>query len=61
MRFEIVGVIRDARYQDMREPIAPTAYVPFHAIDAKGAPQPVREGLSSRARPDPTRSRWHPL
>jgi predicted permease len=43
-RFEIVGVVRDARYQDMREPIAPTAYVPFHSIGAKGVPQPVRGG-----------------
>ena len=33
-RFQIVGVVGDARYRDMREPITPTAYVPFHAIDA---------------------------
>jgi predicted permease len=44
IRFEIVGVVRDARYRDMREPITPTAYVPFHSIDTKGAPQPVRGG-----------------
>jgi putative ABC transport system permease protein len=42
VRFEIVGVVRDARYRGMREAIAPTAYVPFLSIDAKGAPQPVR-------------------
>lgn len=28
-RFEIVGVARDARYEDMRMPIRATAYVPF--------------------------------
>jgi ABC-type lipoprotein release transport system permease subunit len=28
----------------MREPMLPVAYVPFHAIDAKGALHPVREG-----------------
>ena len=33
-RFQIVGVVSDARYRNMREPITPTAYVPFHAIDA---------------------------
>jgi predicted permease len=55
MRFEIVGVVRDARYQNMREPITPTAYVPFHSIDANGATQPVREGTfivrTSRSNP----------
>ena len=29
---------------DMREPILPTAYVPFHSIDAKGALQPMGRG-----------------
>ena len=33
-RFLIVGVVSDARYRNMREPITPTAYVPFHAINA---------------------------
>jgi predicted permease len=27
--FEIVGWVRDARYRNMREPITPTAYIPF--------------------------------
>jgi len=27
--FEIVGLVRDARYRNMREPITPTAYVPL--------------------------------
>jgi predicted lysophospholipase L1 biosynthesis ABC-type transport system permease subunit len=41
-RFTIVGVVRDAPYRSMREPILPVAYVPFHVIGDKGALQPVR-------------------
>jgi putative ABC transport system permease protein len=33
--FEIVGLVRDARYRNMREPITPTAYVPLHYEVAK--------------------------
>jgi predicted permease len=45
LRFQIVGFIRDARSRDrMRIPIRPTAYVPFHAMDAKGAPKPIGRG-----------------
>jgi predicted permease len=36
-RLEIVGLVADARYTDMRGPIAPTVYVPFRYLDAKGA------------------------
>ena len=39
--FQIVGLVGDARYRNMREPITPTAYVPFQAIDARGGLQPV--------------------
>jgi predicted permease len=43
--FQIVGFIRDARSRDdMRLPIRPTAYVPFHAIDPQGALQPMGRG-----------------
>jgi predicted permease len=35
-RFQVVGVVRDARYRNMREPITPTAYVPFHSVNSKG-------------------------
>jgi hypothetical protein len=35
LRYQIVGLVRDARYRNMREPILPVAFVPFHAIDAK--------------------------
>jgi predicted permease len=45
VRFQIVGFVRNARSRDdMRLPIRPMAYVPFHAIDAKGASQPVGRG-----------------
>jgi predicted permease len=43
-RFRIVGLVRDAPYHNMREPSLPVAYLPFHSIDAKGVPQPVRGG-----------------
>jgi putative ABC transport system permease protein len=39
-RLQVVGVAGDARYRNMREPITPTAYVPFASVDRKGAPQP---------------------
>jgi putative ABC transport system permease protein len=29
-RFEIVGLVRDARYRNLREPLTPTAYVSLH-------------------------------
>jgi predicted permease len=31
VRYEIVGLVADARYRDMREPLQPTAYFPFQA------------------------------
>jgi predicted permease len=36
-RYEIVGMVRDARYRNMREPITPTAYVPFRSVNADGS------------------------
>ncbi|MCU1272805.1 MAG: hypothetical protein JWO48_236 [Bryobacterales bacterium] len=39
--FQIVGLVRDAPYRSMREPILPAVYVPIHLIDAKGALRPV--------------------
>jgi putative ABC transport system permease protein len=45
VRFQIVGLVRDARSRDnMRLPIRPAAYVPFQSIDAKGASQPTGRG-----------------
>jgi predicted permease len=43
--FQIVGFVRDARSRDdMRRPILPTAYVPFHRIDPTGVFQPMGRG-----------------
>ncbi len=36
-RYRIVGLVRDARYSRMREPLLPTAYVPFRSLDERGA------------------------
>jgi predicted permease len=33
---QIVGLVHDARYRGMREPIPPVAYIPFLSIDEKG-------------------------
>jgi predicted permease len=38
--FKVVGVVRDAPYRSMREPILPSVYVPFRRIDDHGALQP---------------------
>jgi predicted permease len=44
-RFQIAGVVRDARSRDnMRWPIRPTIYVPFYAIDSAGTSKPIRRG-----------------
>jgi predicted permease len=43
-RIQIVGLVRDARYRNMREPITPTAYVPFAQTDAQGALVPQGSG-----------------
>jgi predicted permease len=37
LNYEIVGYVRDVRYRDLREPILPQLYVPFHSVDGKGA------------------------
>ena len=39
----VVGLVPDARYQDMREPVTPAAYYPFHSLDEKGALQPIEQ------------------
>jgi putative ABC transport system permease protein len=43
LHYKVVGLVRDAPYRSMRDPILPVAYVPFHGVDANGAPQPIRE------------------
>ena len=40
-RFEIIGLVGDVSYRDIREPILPQVYVPFPSVDAKGALQPI--------------------
>src|ERR1017187_3723419 len=44
LRLQIVGLVRDVRYLDMRGPILPVAYLPFRQVDGKGVLQPVRLG-----------------
>jgi predicted lysophospholipase L1 biosynthesis ABC-type transport system permease subunit len=39
-RIQVVGLVRDAFYQDIHAPILPVVYVPVHAIDDKGALRP---------------------
>ena len=36
--YQIVGLVADAPYRSIREPILPVAYVPFHRVDSAGAP-----------------------
>jgi predicted permease len=36
LRYEIAGLVGDVRYRNLREPILPQLYVPFHSIDATG-------------------------
>ncbi len=43
-RYLVVGLVRDAPYRHIREPILPVVYVPFHRLDAKGALTSIREG-----------------
>jgi predicted permease len=43
-RFQIVGVVRNARYDDVRGPFPPVAYRPSLDLDDKGAARPMRSG-----------------
>jgi predicted permease len=54
-RFQIVGLVRDARYRYVRQDILPVAYTPFHRLDAKGAVQDLVDGTFSvrTASPNP--------
>jgi len=36
--FQIVGLVADAPYRSIREPILPVAYVPFRRVNSAGAP-----------------------
>jgi hypothetical protein len=37
-RFQAVGLVGDARYRNLREPIPPQVYVPFYRVNADGTP-----------------------
>jgi len=37
LRYQIVGYVRDVKYRNLREPILPQFYVPFHSLAASGA------------------------
>jgi putative ABC transport system permease protein len=39
-RMQVVGLVRDAFYQDIHAPILPVVYVPVHSVDAVGALKP---------------------
>ena len=42
---QIVGLVSNARYLDVRGPFPPVAYVPFRSLDAKGALRPRRSAV----------------
>ena len=37
LHYQIVGLVGDVRYKNLREPILPQLYVPFHSVGANGA------------------------
>jgi predicted lysophospholipase L1 biosynthesis ABC-type transport system permease subunit len=53
--YRIVGLVADAPYRSIREPILPVAYVPFRSADSAGAPGDYREAsfIIRTARADP--------
>ena len=65
-RVEVVGVVGNAKYDSMREPMKPTLYVPFGSIDEAGELRPYARASCGRRRfqrffivsdPGPNRSR----
>jgi len=44
---QVVGVVVDARYQNVREEDAPVFYTPYHGVDGKGVPMLMRNGAFS--------------
>jgi predicted permease len=43
-RFEVVGVVGNAHYRNLREPMTPTAYVPYFGLNPAGQRQPKDGG-----------------
>jgi predicted permease len=40
--YEVVGVVKDAPYRNLREGILPVAFVPFQGVDGNGEPRSVK-------------------
>jgi len=45
LRYEIVGLVGDVRYRNLREPILPQLYVPFHTVDNNGVSRKRGAGI----------------
>lgn len=45
LRYQIVGLVADVIYRDLREPILPQLYVPFNSVDANGSPRKKSAGV----------------
>jgi len=43
-KFEVVGIVANAHYRDLREPMTPTAYVPYFGTNATGNREPKSAG-----------------
>jgi putative ABC transport system permease protein len=41
--YQVVGLLADAPYGNLRDPIVPVAYIPFHEVNAQGEAQPVTQ------------------
>ncbi len=41
--YQVIGVVADAPYSNLRDPIVPVAYIPFHEVNAQGVAQPETE------------------
>ncbi len=56
-RYEVVGVVRDTPYRQMREQTLPQVFVPFHGIRADGTLAPIRnETIMARVSADNPRA-----
>jgi putative ABC transport system permease protein len=38
--YQVVGVVADAPYSNLKDPLVPVAYIPFHEVNAQGLAQP---------------------
>jgi predicted permease len=45
LHYEIVGYVKDVRYRNLREPILPQLYVPFHSVDDNGTSRKRGAGI----------------